>query len=113
MKAVLIQQVYPARGFLTLIQEQFRRNTDYCEKFGLDYRFFMSEQLDVSCGGWDKVIHIQDAMRYYDLIVWLDADAIVFDITRDLKTVPLPEDSIGVVRFLMPVTHLNVGVVYL
>jgi Lipopolysaccharide biosynthesis proteins, LPS:glycosyltransferases len=111
MKAVLIQQVYPNRGFLPLVQEQFIRNTDYCEKFGLDYRFFSSERHDCLLGGWDKLDHIHDCLDY-ELIIWLDADAIVCDINQDIKTVPLPEDSIGAVRFNIPISHYNVGVLY-
>jgi hypothetical protein len=44
--------------------------------------------------------------------VWLDSDAILFDTNRDVREVPLPEDSIGAVRFQLPVSHLNVGVLY-
>jgi hypothetical protein len=95
-----------------MIQEQFVRNTNYCERYGLDYQFFSSEIKDIVYGGWDKVYRMQDALKY-DLVIWLDADAIIFDTEKDLKDVPIPEDSIGAVRFSIPVSHLNVGVLYI
>jgi len=111
MKTILIQQVYPNHGFLPLIQEQFVRNTNYCEKFEIDYTFISATIKPMENGGWDKVYHIFDAFSY-DLIVWLDADAIIYDTNVDLKSVPLLKDSVGAVMFGSPVPHLNVGVMY-
>lgn len=111
MKSILIQQVYPKSKYMSLIQETFTRNLEYCNKYDMEYVFFSSDMLNLEAGGWEKVLCVQRFLDY-DFIVWLDADAILFDVNRDVRTVPLPDDSIGAVRFLMPVPHLNVGVLY-
>lgn len=111
-KSLLIQQVYPKRGFRSLLVETFDRNTKYCEEHDIDYMAIMSEILDAQKGGWDKLGHIKNALDIYELVIWLDADAIIYDLTRDLKTVPNPPDTIGAVKYFLPAPHLNVGVLY-
>lgn len=112
MKSILVQQIYPNKGnFIALIQETMIRNVEYCKRFDMDYAFIASEIFDISNGGWDKLLHVQRFFDY-DFVVWLDSDALIFDTSRDLRTVPTPGDSIGVVRFLLPVPHFNVGVMY-
>jgi nucleotide-diphospho-sugar transferase len=110
MKTVIIQQVYPKGGYINLIREQFFDNIQYCERYEIDYRFFWGEIKPVEHGGWDKLFHIRDCFSY-DLIMWLDSDAIIKN-PRDIREVPLPEDSIGAVKFMMPIPHFNMGVLY-
>jgi hypothetical protein len=112
MKTLLIQQVYPGRGYTSLLAECFARNATYCERYDIDYQVNISEIRDPKFGGWDKVTHVQRALDSYELVVWLDADAILYDLSRDLRSVPLAPDRIGVVQFFLPVQHLNVGVLY-
>jgi hypothetical protein len=109
---ILIQQVYPKLGYLPLLTENFTRNAKYCEEHDIDYVVFFSETLDPIHGGWDKVLHVRDALKKYKLVIWLDVDACIYDLTRDMKTVPNPPDTIGAVRFMLPTSHLNVGVLY-
>lgn len=116
VRAVLIQQVYPGLGYLPMISECFQRNASYCERFGIDYRFYLQQVKPASNGGWDKVFLIQQALHDgYDLVIWLDADAVIWDLETDLCTVPNPPDTIGVVQFKRCRffdTHYNVGVLY-
>lgn len=111
-KTVLLQQVYPKMTYLPLLVECFERNVVYCEGHDIDYMAIMSEEKDIAHGGWDKIFHIQEMLKKYELVIWLDVDAIIFDLQRDLREVPLPPDSIGAVKFMLPIQHMNVGVMY-
>lgn len=112
MKATIVQQVYPGRGFETMALEYGKRNTLYCKEHGLLFQFYIEERFDPKLGAWDKVFLIQEALQDYDFVMWLDADALLFDVSRSVLDVPLPEDSVGAVRYFLPVSHFNTGVLY-
>lgn len=116
LKAVLIQQVYPGLGYLPLLRECFERHARYCEKFGIDYQVYLQQKRPAENGAWDKVLLVQKALRDgYDLVVWLDADAIIWDLDTDLRSVPNPPDTIGAVLFekcRFYNAHYNAGVLY-
>lgn len=111
-KAILLQQVYPKMTYLPLLVECFGRNARYCQDHDIDYMTIVSENLDINKGAWDKVAYVKDALEKYELVIWLDVDAVIFDLSRDLKDVPLQPDTIGVVKYLLPSQHFNVGVMY-
>lgn len=113
MKTLLIQHVYPNHGYLPMVLEYVPRHAEYCRKFGIDYEFFMGELMPYQKGEWDKVILVKEALlSNYELVIWLDADAIIKDLYTDLKDVPLGPDRIGAVWFPVPEPHFNVGVLY-
>lgn len=109
---VLIQQVYPKRGYLPLLTENFTRHVQYCEEKNIDYVAHLSEIDHPDLGGWEKVRYVRAALEQYALVIWLDVDAYIFDLSRNMKTVSNPPDTIGAVRFMLPTSHLNVGVLY-
>lgn len=110
---VVIQAVYPQLGYLPLVSEFFARHSAYCDRFGIEYQFLLGRTLDIDPkeGGWDKLVLIQEALERHDLVMWLDADAFIEDMETDIRSVPLPENSIGVIHFPNP-PHWNVGVMY-
>lgn len=116
VRAVLIQQVYPGLGYLPLLKECFERHARYCEKFGIDYQTYLQQMRPEENGAWDKVILVQKALQDgYDLVVWLDADAMIWDLDTDLRSVPNPPDTIGAVVFekcRFYEAHYNAGVLY-
>lgn len=113
MRAILLQHVYPTHGFLPMVLDYVPRHAEYCAHFGIDYEFFTGEIMPWKKGHWDKIILVKEALlSNYDLVIWLDADAIIKDLSFDLKNVPLERDQIGVVYFTKPEPHYNVGVMY-
>jgi hypothetical protein len=113
MKTLLLQHVYPDLSYFPLMLEYFERNARYCAEREIDYRASVSAKVcKVGIGDWDKVKLIRESLDFYDLVIWLDVDALIYDLARDLRAVPLPDDKIGAVRFMLPSPHLNVGVLY-
>lgn len=90
-----------------------RRHAEYCQKFGLHYEFFAGEIMPWKKGDWDKVILIKEALLSdYELVIFMDADAIIKDLKVDLRDVTLNPDELGAVWFPTPSGHYNVGVLY-
>lgn len=111
LKTVLIQQVYPDLKYFSLMYEFLPRHAQYCAKFGIDYRLFIGEIDPCVIGAWDKVNMINEALKHYDLVVWLDADAVILNTDIDLRSVPL-RSGVGAVWFDFPSPHYNTGVMY-
>lgn len=113
MKTILIQHVYPDHGYLPMALDHVHRHAEYCRRFGMHYEFFAGEMMPYKKGDWDKVILVKEALlSYYDLVIWLDADAVIKDLGFDLRQVPLNPDEVGAVFFSVPEPHYNVGVLY-
>lgn len=111
MKTALLQQVYPDLQYLPLLHEFLPRHAQYCAKFGIDYHLFVGEDTPIALGGWDKVKAVNVALRTYDLVVWLDADAFILNTDVDLRDVPL-RSGIGAAWFTFPCPHYNTGVMF-
>lgn len=121
-KTILIQQIYPNLGYISLLSLTFKRHVLYCEKYNIDYSIHVTEIMPAECGGWDKVKLVQRYLSEdYDLVIWLDADATIWNLDRDINDVPNPVDTIGAVRFdefrnqygkIKSPAHYNVGALY-
>jgi len=111
MDSLLIQQIYPNSEYLWMMELTFGRHARYCGIHGFDYRFQVSGG-DMDMGGWEKVRLVRAALEKHAFVVWLDADAVIMNLNKSLKEVPLPPDSIGACHFSVPRPHWNVGVLY-
>lgn len=111
--AVLIQQAYPGKGFEPMIELTRERNAEYCKRFSFDYEVHIdavNPEWKMEQGGWAKLLLIQDALQKgYKYIVWLDADAMIYDLDTDLRD-GCP-NGIGACYHRIPqLSHWNVGV---
>lgn len=113
MNAVLIQQAYPSQGFDEMIELTRKRNEEYCKRWGFDYQVHIDNvvpEWDIKNGGWAKVELIRRALEKYEFVVWLDADAMIYDLDTDLREAC---QDIGVCWHRIPqLNHWNVGVMY-
>lgn len=117
--AVIIQQCYPGKGYEPLIELTLKRNQEYADRHCFDLRVFVDSVIDrdVSQGGWAKVELIQQALHSfrnnYKFVIWLDADAVIYDLSADLRDA-LPDGGIGCAWHVNSLyDHWNVGVIYL
>lgn len=111
--AVLIQQAYPGKGFEPMIELTRERNAEYCKRFGFDYEVHIdavNPEWQIEQGGWAKLLLIRDALQKgYKYVVWLDADAMIYDLNTDLRD-GCP-NGIGTCYHRIPqLNHWNVGV---
>lgn len=114
--AVLIQQAYPGLGYEEMINLTWDRNADYCNKWDFDYWTHIDPivpEWDVKHGGWAKIELIRRALDAgYQYVVWLDADAMIYDLETDLRD-GCPK-GIGACYHRIPqLNHWNVGVMYM
>lgn len=116
--AILIQQVYPLEvdSYLPMLELTRERNKAYCLRWQMDYQCLESasstKYADPKQGAWSKVELIQFALQKgYEYIIWLDADAMIYDLDTDLRDGCI--NGIGVCWQRIPqLHHWNVGVLY-
>jgi hypothetical protein len=114
--AILIQQVYPGLGYEPMLELTRGRNEKYCERWKMDYQCLIDPvvpEWDAKLGSWAKVELIRRALyKGYNFIVWLDADALIYDLETDLRD-GCP-NGIGACWHRIPqLNHWNVGVMYM
>jgi hypothetical protein len=121
--AILIQQVSAGEGhpdeadyraMLDLTQD---RHAEYCQAHGFDYELQRvgDPRYPANTGAWVKVKLMIDAMQKgYQSVVWLDTDALVWDMDADLRGAVRP-GKVGLCWQRIPQFpqgHWNVGVMY-
>jgi hypothetical protein len=114
--AILIQQAYPGNGYEGMIELTRERNEEYCKRWGFDYQVHIDTvvpEWDYWMGGWAKIELIHRALDAgYKYVVWLDADAMIYDLDTDLRD-GCP-DGIGLCWHRIPqLHHWNVGVMFM
>lgn len=114
--AVLIQQCYPGGGYEPMIELTRGRNAQYCKRHGFDYQVHIDAVIPEwkkEQGGWAKLELIRRALDAdYQYIVWLDADAMIYDLDVDLREACTK--GIGACWHRIPqLHHWNVGVMYM
>ena len=112
--AVLIQHAYVG-VFEPLMELTKEHHATYCERHNFDYWYEIGEiERPKEHGAWAKVKLILKALeKGYEFIVWLDADAMIYDADVDLREA-IQADKIGVCWHRIPqLNHWNVGVMYL
>lgn len=96
-----------------MIELTRKHNEDYCKRWGFDYRVEIDPiipEWPIKHGGWAKVELIRQALdKGYMFVVWLDADALIYDTDIDLREgCPV---GIGACWHRIPqLNHWNVGV---
>ena len=113
--AILIQQAYTVGGFDALLELTKTRNEVYCALHNFDFLCTVEDgDRPSSMGAWQKVALIKDAMlKGYEYIIWLDADALIYDTAADLREA-CEIDKIGACWHRIPqLHHWNVGVLYI
>jgi hypothetical protein len=107
---VIVQHVYNG-DYIPMLNATRPWHQAYCNKHGLKYVSIVDGEVP-NDGDWYKVRLIRDLLEEHNFIMWLDADAFIYDTNVSVTDVPLPEDSIGACHFPVPVPHWNVGVLY-
>lgn len=61
---------------------------------------------------WNKVVLVRRLLAEYDLVVWIDADAVLVDLSKDIADELQPDKWLYMVEhhFLHEGSHLNAGV---
>ena len=52
-------------------------NEDYCHRHGYGFRLYTSGFAEDRHPSWSKILFVQDALKSYPWVMWVDADAIV------------------------------------
>lgn len=117
MKTCLIQC---ASGPFTDTQRRvWGWHASYCDRHGIDYLCHLGRvpsQVDRN-PMWDRVPLLQSMLGVgYDLVVWLDTDALVVDATVSLAEAAAEFEHVGAVRHPLPFGsqpyHHNCGVMF-
>jgi hypothetical protein len=116
MNAIIIQQVYPERGFEPLLDLTKAHHKAYCQQHNFDYQAEYSDvyEHDPVLGSYAKIELIKRAMlEGYEYVVWLDADTLILDTATDLRKA-IERNKIGVCWHRLPqLNHWNVGALYI
>jgi galactosyl transferase GMA12/MNN10 family len=122
--AIILQQVYSQSPYANMLRLSFARHMEYACKHKFDMQVQMTDitKDHPTCfvdgalapmGAWAKLFIIRDALRAgYEYVCWIDADALIFDTSVDLREAFKEFDHIGACQHPGPPVHLNVGVVY-
>jgi hypothetical protein len=111
--AIILQQIYPKGGYENLISYSFSTTMSYCNKHHIDYQFTNSKVNDnweLGQGGWAKLLLVKNALKKYKYVVWMDADTIIIDESKDMREAV--SNGIGVTWHANPEPHYNVGMLY-
>src|SRR5205807_281707 len=98
MRTVILQC---ARGEHTRLLDLTRHHHDaYARSHGMQYTCRYAYHPADRSPGWDKIALILEALRTggHDLIVWLDSDTLIADLSRSLKEALPPDRWLGLTR---------------
>lgn len=119
--ALLLQQAYPNmpphEDYMPMLELTKERNRNYCIYNRMDFQCLASasspKYTDVHEGGWGKIELILRALEQgYRFVVWLDSDALIKDLSADLRDGCI--NGIGVCWHRIPqMNHWNTGVMYI
>lgn len=114
--AIIIQCATPSYDGIKMMELTKERNEEYCKKHDFDFEYLVGDVLgrNIMLGGWDRIELIRRAMeKGYDYIVWLDADALIYDVDVDLREA-CQNNKIGACWHRIPqLNHWNTGVLYI
>ena len=124
---MIIQQVYSRSNYANMLKLTMVRHLEYAMRHRMDYQAIMCNVVknhpfqpylgdpEVPWGGWAKIVLIREALAAgYPYVVWIDADAIIWNTQADLRDVykEMGDASVGACQHPGPPVHLNVGVEY-
>ena len=115
--AIIIQQAYSGSPYVHMIEFNYRRHVAYALRHRFDYMAFfgtMMQTEEAFKGAWEKLYMIQQALeRGYELIAYIDADAMIADLKADLRdALRKTPFSIGACKHPAHHGHLNAGVLF-
>jgi len=123
--AIIIQQVYSRSDYANMLRLSSPRHLDYALRHKMDYQCLMSDVLrdhphapwkngfPSPNGAWTKIVLIRDALAIgYEYVIWIDADALIYDMKADLRDAYKEFEHIGACQHPGPPVHLNVGVAF-
>lgn len=121
---IIIQQVYSHSSYANMLRLSYPRHMDYALRHKFDFNCLMCDVIkghprkpwmgfDEPLGGWSKIWLIQDALESgYEYVCWVDADALIYDLSVNLRDAFNEFEYIGACQHPGPPVHLNVGVVF-
>lgn len=112
--AILIQMAYRNQGLEPCLRMVNERHTRYCNQHKMTYQSCVIEPEIPHVGCWEKIELIAEALgvrNNYQYVIWMDVDAWIVDMERDLREA-CPPDGIGAVVLDRPFIHWNAGVLY-
>jgi hypothetical protein len=109
-KTWLIVQ-YDDRKLDEHIELLVKHNKEYAKKHGYNYKFIDSGYTDIP-PYWRKVWIVKELLPKYKGILWLDTDAVVFDLSKSLDSIVTSRHSmfIGRDNWRAKKYHYNAGV---
>jgi hypothetical protein len=103
--------VGPQARLLRLARRSFTR---YAARHGYDLDLRGELLTDERPAPWSKVLLLQELLRSHELVLWIDADAVIVDGSRDIADDLAPDDFMGLVEHAYDdVAMPNTGVVLL
>ena len=103
--------VGPQERLLSLAQGSFRR---YAERHGYELDLRRELLTEERPPPWSKVLLLRELLRTHELVLWIDADAVVVDGSRDIADDLRRRDFMGLVEHSYgDVAMPNTGVVLL
>jgi hypothetical protein len=87
------------------------RNEEYAKKHGYKYKFIDSGHTDIP-PYWRKVSLVKELLPKYKGILWIDTDAVIFDLSKTLDSITTSRHSMFISRDNWRATkdHFNAGV---
>lgn len=60
-------------------------NLVYCQNWGYDFRVYTQDFEQLVHPAWSKIIFVQDALKDYEWVFWIDADAVFTNFSLDIE----------------------------
>ena len=132
MNAVILQHIYSNssvivgdNAFGDMLRLSYQRHAAYACAHAMDFWCFQGgvhTEMPGEAGAWAKIWLMKDALKDYEYVFWIDADAAIMDFETDLRDA-VKDINIGAcihdpakseyLRQFGIDKHINVGVMYL
>jgi len=110
MSAIVTCAIGNHAAFLPLIEPSLRA---YGAKFGYEVLIHTASADESRHPAWSKIKYLLDALATHGEVIWIDSDALIVDLSRDLrKDVARRTDFAWVIHHFDDAEHPNSGVVF-
>lgn len=110
MSAIVTCAIGPHEAYLPLIEPSLRA---YAAKFGYEVLIHTTSADESRPPAWSKIRYLLDALSSHREVIWIDSDALIVDLSRDLrKDVDKKTDFAWVIHHFDDAQHPNSGVVF-
>ena len=111
MKDAVLIQTCDNVANAEMIALYFGRHVEYCVKHDFDYWTHSGRMRMCDDQPWVRfALAIEAFLTGYKYVVYLDTDAFIYDLDADLREACIK--PINLVRYTVPTSHLNTGVIY-